>query len=190
MPIVAAGAKLASPLHIERQEETRRLFLSAMKLIVQEIVGLGAALLLGILLVTVLPVFFRTTLRETGRIGLPIGVGALALIISAFLLILGILMIFVGVSAGVAGVLGYAPILYVAQIFVGAWLGNRILGEVSDPTSAVIWRIAIGLLILHAIGLIPVVGGLMWVAVAVWGTGAVLLGFYRMSRLESATLAA
>jgi hypothetical protein len=163
---------------------------SGIRLIVNAIVGYGAALLLGVLFVTVFPGFFRMTLRETGRIGLPIGVGAVALIAGVFLLVLGILLIFVGVGAGVAGVLGYAPILYVAQIFVGAWLGNKILGEATNPTIAVIGRIALGLLILHVAGLIPVLGGLMWLAVALWGTGAVLLGFYRMSRAEAAPLAA
>jgi hypothetical protein len=189
-PVVASGAKLASPLHVETQGESRRIVFSGVRLVVNEIVGFGAALLLGVLLVTVLPGFFRATLRETGRIGLPIGVGALALVIGFFLLVLGILLIIVGVGAGVAGVLGYAPILYVAQIFVGAWLGNKILGEASDPTVAVIGRIALGLLILHVAGLIPVLGGLVWLTVALWGTGAVLLGFYRMSRAEAVPLAA
>jgi hypothetical protein len=158
--------------------------------VLREIVGFGAALLLGVLLITVFPGFFRATLRETARIGLPIGVGALALIVGAFLLVLGILLMFVGVGAGVAGALGIAPILYVAQIFVGAWLGNRILGETSSPTGAVIGRIALGLLILHIAAPIPVLGELMWLAVALWGTGAVLLGFYQMSRAEPVTLPA
>ncbi len=86
--------------------------------------------------------------------------------------------------------LGYAPILYVAQVFVGAWLGNKILGEASNPTSAVIGRISLGLLILHVAGLIPVLGALTWLAVALWGTGAILLGFYRMSRAEAVALPA
>jgi anti-sigma factor RsiW len=189
-PVIASGAKLASPLHIETQEENRRLMFSAVRLIVNGIVGFGVALLVGVLLVTILPAFFRTTLRETGRIGLPIGVGALVLITGAFLLVLGILLLFVGVGAGVASVLGLAPILYIAQVFVGAWLGNRILGEASSSTSAVIGRIALGLLILHLVGLIPVLGALVWLAVLLWGTGAVLMGFYRMSRVEPAALPA
>jgi anti-sigma factor RsiW len=187
-PVIASGAKLASPLHIERQEESRRLVFSGVRLVLREIVGFGAALLLGVLLVRVFPGFFRATLRETGRIGLPIGVGALALIVGGFLLVLGILLMFVGVGAGVAGALGFAPILYVSQIFVGAWLGNKILGEASSPTNAVIGRIALGLLILHIAAPIPVLGELMWLAVALWGTGAVLLGFYQMSRAEPVPL--
>jgi hypothetical protein len=46
------------------------------------------------------------------------------------------------------------------------------------------------LLILHVVRLIPVLGGLVGLAVLLWGTGAVLLGFYRMSRAESALLPA
>jgi hypothetical protein len=103
---------------------------------------------------------------------------------------LAILLIFVGVGAGVASVLAYAPILYVAQIFVGAWLGSKVLGEASNTTSAVIGRIALGLLILHLAGLLPVLGALMWLVVLLWGTGAVLMGFYRMSRAEPAALPA
>jgi hypothetical protein len=189
-PNVAAGAKLASPLQIERQGETRRFIVTGLRVLINEIVGFGAALLLGVLLVTVLPGFFRATLAETGRIGVPIGVGALALVIGVFLLVLGILLILVGVGAGVAGVLAYAPILYLAQIFVGAWLGNKILGEASSTTGVVIGRIALGLVILHVLGLVPILGGLIWLTVGLWGTGAVLLSFYRMSRAEPAILTA
>jgi hypothetical protein len=152
--------------------------------------GYAAAVGVGILLLIVFPGFFRAALREAGNIGLPIGIGALALITGAFLLILGVLLLFVGVGAGVAGMMAYAPILYVAQVFVGAWLGNRIRGESPDTTGAVIGRMALGVLILRVVELVPVMGGLVWLAVLLWGTGAVLLGFYRMSRVESAPLPA
>jgi len=46
----------------------------------------------------------------------------------------------------------------------------------------------VGLLILHVARLIPILGGLVGLAVLLWGTGAVLAGFYRMSRVESAPL--
>jgi hypothetical protein len=90
----------------------------------------------------------------------------------------------------VAGVMAFAPALYAAQVFVGTWLGSKILGEPSNATSAVIGRMALGLLILHVARLIPFLGGLLWLAVLLWGSGAVLLAFYRMSRVESAPNAA
>ena len=89
-----------------------------------------------------------------------------------------------------AAVMAYAPILYVAQVFVGTWLGNKIMGEPAAVTSSVIARMAVGLLIFRALGFIPVLGGFVWLAVLLWGTGAVLLGFYRMSRVENVPLPA
>jgi hypothetical protein len=141
------------------------------------------------LLLIAFPGFFHAALRETSSIGLPIGVGALALISGAFLLIFGILLLFVGVGAGVAAALAYAPILYVAQVIVGAWLGNKIKSGPSAATSAVIGRMALGLLILRVAGFIPVLGGFIGLVVLLWGSGAVLLGFYRIAREDSAASA-
>jgi cytoskeletal protein CcmA (bactofilin family) len=189
-PVVEAGAKLASPIRTEITQDVRRTRRSTARVVIRAIVSYGAALAVGILLLAIFPGFFSATLHEAAKIGLPIGIGALALISGAFLLILGILLVIVGVGAGVAAVMAYAPILYVAQVFVGAWLGNKIMGEPPAITSAVIGRMAVGLLILHVVRLIPVLGGLVGLAVLLWGTGAVLLGFYRMSRVESAPLPA
>jgi cytoskeletal protein CcmA (bactofilin family) len=189
-PVVQSGAKLASPIRTELTQEIRRTRRTAARVAVRAIFGYAGGLVVGILLLVIFPGFFRATLREACSIGLPLGVGALALITSAFLLVLGVLLLFVGVRAGVAGVMAYAPILYVAQVFVGAWLGNKLMGEPPAVTSAVIGRMAVGLLILHVAGFIPILGGLVWLAVLLWGTGAVLLGFYRMSRVESAPLPA
>jgi hypothetical protein len=189
-PVIEAGAKLASPIRTEITQDVRRNRRSTARVAIRAIVSYGAALAVGILLLVIFPGFFRATLSEASRIGLPIGIGALTLLAGAFLLVLGILLLFVGVGAGVAAVMAYAPILYVAQVFVGAWLGYKIMGEPSVAASAVIGRMAVGLLILRVAGVIPVLGGLVWLAVLLWGTGAVLLGFYRMSRVESAASAA
>jgi hypothetical protein len=185
-PVIEAGAKLASPIRTEITQDVRRTRRSTARVAIRAIVSYGAALAVGILLLVIFPGFFSATLHEAGKIGLPIGIGALALITGAFLLVLGILLLIVGIAAGVAGVMAYAPILYVAQVFVGTWLGNKVMGQPPAVTSAVVGRMAVGLLILRVAGLIPFLGGLVWLAVLLWGTGAVLLGFYRMSRAESA----
>jgi hypothetical protein len=184
-PVVEAGAKLASPIHTEITQEIRRTRRMAAQSGLRAIFSYLGALVVGILLLVVLPGFFHATLHEAGSIGLPIGIGALALITGALMLVLGVLLLIVGVGAGVACALACAPILYVAQVFVGAWLGNKIMGEPPAVTSMVIGRMAVGLLILHAARLVPVLGGLVTLVVLLWGTGAVLLGFYRMSRAES-----
>lgn len=188
-PVVEAGAKLASPIRTEITQEIRRNRRTAARSAVRAIFGYLGALVAGILFLAIFPGFFRATLRETSSIGLPIGVGALALMGAVFLLILGVALLIVGVGAGVAGALAYAPILYIAQVFVGTWLGNKIMGEPPAVTSAVAGRMAVGLLILHVARLIPFLGALVGLVVVLWGSGAVLLGFYRMSRVESAPIA-
>lgn len=189
-PTVEAGAKLASPIRIEMTQEVRRNRRSTARVAIRAFFSFVGALVVGILILLVFPGFFRAAMREARGIGLPIGIGALALICVAFLVILGILLIFIGVNAGVAGVLGFAPILYVAQVFVGTWLGNKILGETSLVTGAVAGRMALGLLILHLARLIPIFGVLVTLVVLLWGTGAVLMGFYRISHSEAAEVAA
>jgi cytoskeletal protein CcmA (bactofilin family) len=193
-PEIESGAKLASPFQTEITQEIRRNRRTAARSAVRALFGYVAAVAVGIFLLLVFPGFFRAALRETEGIGLPIGIGALALLTGAFLLIIGVLLVFIGVGAGVAGAMAYAPILYVAQVFVGAWLGNKIMRTAPDDSraalSAWITRIAVGLLILRVVGFVPVLGGFVWVAVLLWGTGAVLLGFYRISRVESAPLPA
>jgi len=193
-PEVESGAKLASPFRTEITQGIRRNRRTAARSVIRALFGYIAAVAVGIFLLLFFPGFFRAILRETGAIGLPIGIGALALLAGAFLLIIGVLLMFIGVGAGVAGAMAYAPILYVAQVFVGAWLGNKIMrtapGDSGTAISAWITRIAVGLLILRVVGFVPVLGGFVWLAVLLWGTGAVLLGFYRMSRVESAALPA
>jgi hypothetical protein len=161
---------------------------------VRALFGYVAAVAVGVFLLLVFPGFFRATLREAESIGLPIGIGALALIIGVFVWILGVLLVFIGVGAGIAAAMAFASVLYMAQVFVGAWLGNKIMGTAAADSNAALgaWvaRLAIGLLILRAVGFIPVLGGFVWVAVLLWGTGAVLLGFYRLSRVENIALPA
>jgi cytoskeletal protein CcmA (bactofilin family) len=185
-PVVAAGAKLASPIQTEIVQEVRRSRRSAGRVVIHEIFSIAAAIGVGILIATIFPGFFRATLREAGSIGMPIGIGVLAMFAGMFLVILGVLLLLgLGVAAGLAGLFAYAPILYLAQVFAGTWLGNKILGDASSVQNAIFARIALGVLILHVVGLIPVLGGLMWLVVLLWGTGAVLMGFYRVSRVES-----
>jgi cytoskeletal protein CcmA (bactofilin family) len=181
-PVVATGAKLASPVHVEITQQVQRYRVSVAGQVFRKILGYVAALLLGLLLVTVFPGFFRATMKETNRIGAPIGVGALTLITGVFLIVFAILLILVGSGAGIAAVLLYGPVLYLSQVFVAAWLGNKILGAPPDIPGVIVARIALGLLIITVATAIPIFGGIVGLAVLMWGSGAILLGFYRMSR--------
>ena len=180
-PNVESGAKLVSPIRTEMRQEIQRKRRSTARVGLRAIFAYAGAFVVGILLLLIFPGFFRAAVREAGTIGVPIGVGALVLLAGFFVLVIGVLFLFLGTAAGIAGALAYPPIVYAAQVFVGAWLGNKILGEPAN-TSAAVGRIALGLLIVRVLELIPVLGGLIWIVVAMWGAGAALVAFYRMSR--------
>jgi anti-sigma factor RsiW len=185
-PTVQAGAKLASPIQTEITQEVRRKRRTGARVVMRAIFGYAVAVAVGALLLMVFPGFFRGALREAGTIFVPIGVGALALGTGLFLLIIGALLLFVGVGAGIAAVFAYAPVLYVSQLIIGAWLGGKMMGDGAPVPSAAIARIAAGLLVLRIVELIPVLGWFVGAAVIVWGTGAILMGFYRIARTDSA----
>jgi len=179
-PDVDDGAHLASPVHfVHRQRQERAA--SAISF-VHAILRYGAALLVGLLLMSILPGYFDAGLRAARRWPAALGVGALTLIVTIFLALASIAFVLLGVPAGLALVVLYIPMAYLAQIFVGTWLGDAIVKPSTPGTGAQFGRLALGLVIIDAIKLVPILGALVGLAVLLWGTGAILLAIYEHSR--------
>jgi hypothetical protein len=79
----------------------------------------------------------------------------------------------------------YLIAIYSAQVFVGSWVGERILGSGVGVGSG-LGRLAVGLLILRAVGILPYVGHWISFLVVVWGMGAMVLALYRYTRPQLA----
>ena len=75
--------------------------------------------------------------------------------------------------------------IYSAQVFVGAWLGERILGE-GVGIGPALGRLALGLVIFRAVGMLPYLGGWISFVVVAWGIGAMALALYRYMRPQLA----
>ena len=84
----------------------------------------------------------------------------------------------VGLGVGISAFLLWLIAIYAAQVFVGAWLGEKVLGA-GAGVGAALGRLALGLLILRAVGMVPFLGGLVWFIVTIWGMGAVILAVYK-----------
>ncbi|MGO9640763.1 MAG: zf-HC2 domain-containing protein [Candidatus Acidiferrales bacterium] len=181
-PQVAQGARLASQVQFKKTEPHRRE--ATGRTAVRELLRYGAAVLAGLLLMSVLPGLYVDAVGAARRFAVAMGVGAVSLITFAFLVIVSCALLFAGVGGGLAIALAYVPVMYLAQIFVGAWLGDTILGGKAG-IGAQLGRLALGLLILHAVRLVPFLGFLVWVAVLIWGSGAILLALYQRSRSVS-----
>ncbi|MGZ5295397.1 MAG: hypothetical protein ACXWEG_04600 [Actinomycetota bacterium] len=130
-----------------------------------------SSFLLGLLLILFVPrAMDRTARTGIDRVAASIGFGFLMLIgvpIVAFVAI-GIL---VGIPFGV-GVLLALGLLYWLGYTAGAYMLGRRL--VAPPTHRLLAFLA-GWGILRLLALIPVIGGLVWLAATVWGLGALVI---------------
>jgi cytoskeletal protein CcmA (bactofilin family) len=150
----------------------------------------GASFLLALAIILVAPAFFFDVTQACKKVGPAMGFGALFLFATPIAAII-VCATIVGLSVGLPVLLLYAIAVYSAKIFVGAWLGERILGE-SVGIGPAIGRVALGLLILRGIAMIPFIGGLVgWIIVPIWGLGAIVLVLHRrIAPHAAATVAA
>jgi anti-sigma factor RsiW len=140
----------------------------------------GAAFVLGLLVVLLMPGFLGDSVREGERYGLSLGAGLLALIVTPIAAIIACITI-VGLAVGITGILAWCVTLYAAQIFVGVFLGQKMLGGASS-TGALIGRLAVGLLVIRVATMLPYAGGFVWLAVIMFGMGLVTLAILKRIR--------
>ena len=87
----------------------------------------------------------------------------------------------VGIGVGITALMCWAVAIYAAQVVVGVWLGDRLLGA-SVGIGPALGRLALGLLILRAVGLVPYLGPWVNSLVICLGMGAMVLAIYRYMR--------
>ena len=184
---VSAGAKLASPIvftvakrgphYSEGAYYYHRLWLWF------------ASFLLALVILFVAPTFFFDVTQACKRVGPAMGFGALFLFATPIAAII-VCATIVGLSVGIPVLLLYAIAVYAAKIFVGAWLGEKLIGA-GVGIGPAIARVALGLLILRGVGMIPFLGGLVgWFIVPIWGLGAMVLVLHRRIAPQAAAVAA
>jgi hypothetical protein len=182
-PDVSPGAKLASPLEfITKKHETpyRR---SSYWL--HQVLLWGAAFVLGLVLLALLPRLFDRIARAGREPGALIG-----LLVLPGVPIMAIIacITLVGIPVGIITLLLWIVALYTAQIFVGEIIGRMLLGPAAT-FGAMLGRLALGLLIIHAVELVPHVSGWVYFVVIVWGMGALSMAIFRGARSTIATTA-
>ena len=175
---VSPTAKLSSPIeftiHKRRPDHTNPRYYWHQTLL------WGASFIFGLVLLLVAPGFLLDAANACKKYGRAAGFGALVLItvpIAALLVCLTI----VGIGVGVAALLLYVIAVYSAQIFVGMWTGEKILGA-GVGFGPALGRLALGLAIIRVIELVPLLGNVVAAIVVVWGLGALALTLYKNLR--------
>jgi cytoskeletal protein CcmA (bactofilin family) len=180
-PNVSPQAKLASPLDVQIVHR-RPSYLSA-RFYWHQALGWGAAFVFGLVLVLLLPGIFAEVVHSARWYGPSFGFGALVLFATPILAVIACVTI-VGLAVGIGTLLLWLVALYSAQVFVGAWMGKTLLGAPAG-TGAMIGRLAVGLLVLRLLCMVPFLGGLVKLAVLLWGLGALALAVYDRSRTRA-----
>ncbi|HEY6467422.1 MAG TPA: polymer-forming cytoskeletal protein [Candidatus Acidoferrales bacterium] len=177
-PNVMAGAKLASPLEVTMRKPTPEY--STWPYYWHQTLRWGAAFLLGLVMFLLAPGVFLDAANSANKVGLSMGIGLLFLVglpVAAFIACITI----VGLGLGIVTFLTYIVAVYMSQIFVGEWLGEKLLGA-GIGVGPVLARLALGLAILRVIRVIPFLGPLsMWVVI-IWGLGAYILSIHKRMR--------
>ncbi|MBU0670939.1 hypothetical protein KKF29_02155 [Patescibacteria group bacterium] len=128
-------------------------------------------LLLGLLLIYAFPKCVKETseimFKEGGRSVLA---GILFLILMPILCLI-LLVTVIGIPISILGFVAYGTGIYLAAIFLGIILGNKILPSQKKPLLPML----IGVTIIYLLKLIPFVGGLVSLIAAVWVLGAYII---------------
>ena len=184
-PNVSSSAKLGSPLDITIKRRgpdyTRAGYYW------HQVLLWGASFLFGLVLLLVAPGFCSDAVQASKRIGSSMGFGALFLFTTPIAAIIACATI-VGLGVGIAALMCYLIAVYSAQVYVGSWLGETLLGAASG-IGPLIGRMALGLAIIHGLYSVPFVGPLVRLLVVIWGLGALVLALHKRMRPQSTAVA-
>ncbi|HEY0701374.1 MAG TPA: hypothetical protein VGD60_01280 [Candidatus Acidoferrales bacterium] len=186
-PEISPQAKLGTPIQVTIVEHDADTSYSSPRYYWHQVLLWGASFVFGVAMLLLVPGFFFDSVGACKRTMPAMGFGALFLIALPILAVIVCITI-VGIGVGIASILLWAIAIYAAQVVVGTWLGDRILGAAIGfgPT---LGHMALGLLILRAVGLIPYLGAWVSSIVICVGLGAFVLAIYRNSRPQLQTAA-
>lgn len=142
--------------------------------LITTIIGFLMMFLFGVVLIALFPRWMpsvgRRVLESPGWSALW---GFVALIVVPIAAVVAMITV-IGLPLGVALLLVYIVAMLVAVVISAIALGTLILRRQT------IWlQFLVGLAILHIVGLIPVLGGIVWFAALIFGLGAIILSIFR-----------
>jgi hypothetical protein len=83
---------------------------------------------------------------------------------------------FIGLPLAIVAMAAWFAIVFMGDLPVALWLGKKILGDRAKPgRNGAIYSALVGGLIIAIIGLIPVLGPVVGIIVAIFGAGAMVL---------------
>ena len=176
---IADGATIAGKRDIQLQ--VRQSPYSHSRFYFHQAIWFASAMLVGWLGLVFFPGFFRATTQAVGSgwTSLGLGIGVLA---GAPVAMIVIAITLVGFPISLMLLVVYLTALYLAKIWVGAFLGWLLLKPAGGTKGDWVLGLLVGLLIITIVGYIPYLGGLVRLGVVCLGLGAFAAQLYRASR--------
>ena len=144
-------------------------------------VWLAGAMLVGWLGLLLFPGFFQATTQLVGSGWRSLGLGV-AVLAGAPVAMFVIAITLVGFPISLMTFAVYLTAIYLAKVWVGAFLGRMILRPSGATKGDWMLGLLVGLLILTVVWFIPNVGGLVHIGVVCLGMGAFVMQLYRATR--------
>lgn len=186
-PVVSPTAKLASPVQVTIQKSRYRPDYASPRYYWHEILFWGARFLFGLVILLLAPGLFLDAQAMLNKVGAAAGVGVLFICAVPVIAVLVCLTV-IGLGVGIGSMLLYFLILYSGHVFVGAWLGEKILGAAQGAGHAV-GRLALGLALIQAARMLPFIGFPIAFLAVVWGVGGLVLALHKNIRAQWAPAA-
>lgn len=140
----------------------------------------GASFIFGLCWIFLVPALLFDATNACKKIGPSFGFGLLALVVTPIVAVL-VCFTIVGLGIGIATMLLYLIALYTAQIFVGSWVGEMLLGS-RYGVGAAIARLALGLAVIRVVTSLPYAGGWISLLVIIMGLGGLVLALHKRVR--------
>lgn len=113
-----------------------------------------------------------------------LGVGLVFLVVVPVGIIISFITV-VGVPAGIIAGLLYGIALYISRIYIGVWIGRKLLGYIKKSLStAFFWPLVVGTIIISLVTLIPFVGWLFRLFLLLISLGAMWVVVWRSIPLK------
>jgi hypothetical protein len=180
---IASGATITGSREIQVRERHNRL--TSPKFYFFQAVWLAAAMLVGWLGLLLFPSFFQASTHAVGAGWRSLGLGV-AVLAGLPVAIIVIAITLVGLPASLMLLMAYLVAIYLAKLWVGAFLGQMLLKPTGVTKSDWLLGLLVGLLILTVVRFVPYLGSLVHFGVICLGLGAFAWQLYRVSRPASA----
>jgi cytoskeletal protein CcmA (bactofilin family) len=176
---IADGAMIAGKRDIQVRARHNRF--TQPRFYLHQALWLAAAMLVGWLGLLLFPGFFEACTQAVGSGWRSLGLG-LAILVGVPLAVIVAAITLVGLPLSLMLFVVYLTALYLAKIWVGAFLGRILLRPAGTTKHDWILGLLLGLLILTIVGFIPYLGGLVRFGMVCLGLGAFAWQLYRALR--------